>query len=1232
MLKSNVANGLLIKLVLAIFIMSAILCGTAFATDTATSIGTKAQVDGTETKVGIFGAKFEPVDPTQKYSGGMDYLPMLRMSQTGDPNRKPFISQMYEPLTIKPSKMTGKTLNIQNFFPGTKIILGMALPQNNSVELAKVYDGTYDASIHKYAEDCKNLGNDIFLRMGYECDGKWNGYAPENYKKAFQYIVDIFRNDGVTNVAFVWCVAGPTGTNTATMFDWYPGDSYVDWFGFDPYGKGDFVPDKGYDWNPAWFKQQGDAHSKPIIICENSRSDTSASLDEYFNNLFSNLRNPDYGIRAFLYQNHDSTMRPKWTNWGNSIYTDDPKFIAQYNTEMQNPIYLHRDSSYYDPIALYVEASRKGKELKGTPYDKSLDGYSIAAGYDYTVTSSDTTHNSSGGWAWNPIWESPSNRITIDLTVPSLSSGYVILRLPSNTKMDLKLGSAPNQRTVAEGVKPLNGQAFMKYKYESTDIINGKLALTLESAQKNLWVATIGIQTISDSAPDAPSGVQAWQTSDSVSLSWNEVSGAMRYNIYRDGELVGTSVTTTFIDTNVPAVPHKYTISASSLKQGEGNMSSNTDLSAPVKVQVDGKMVKFDVNPIIKNERTLVPFRKILETMGAIVNWDEDTNTVTCNKGNTEIKLIILETVAYVNGEAVKLDVPAEIINDRTFVPLRFISENLNCKVDWNGNTSTVLITTTQKNSNEKIGRFGAKFEPKDPNAIYSGAGQTFYYNVLSMAKTADPDRKPFLINMYAALNAKPDTKFPEEVMNLQNLFPGAKMILGMMLPKSNPTELAKVSDGTYDASIHKYAADCKNLSGEIFLRIGFEFDGKWNGYDAENYKTAFRHIVDLFNADGVTNVAFVWCASDPEIKNMMDWYPGDEYVDWFAFDIFGDANYDATWYKKQADEHSKPILIGESSRSKKNVPLKEYFDTYFANLKNPNYGISGFEYINWDWSLTTPGWAGWGNSMYTKDPEIVKLYNDEMKNPRYIHRDSSYYDPAALYVRGALNGTNEEVKDKPYSKALDQYVNAPVYDYTVVSADSVTNQGDSVWGRAWAVSSNQFKVDLTVPRESSGYVMLTVFKKDTENQSLDIKLGSGAKKRTVAIGFKPSIFYNITKYKYNASDVTDGILTLTIDKATNMTIYAIGIQTISDSAPAAPEGVQGDLNTDSVSLNWNSVNDIMRYNIYRDGELIGTSITTSFIDVKAPVGPHNYTISASSLKQGEGNMSSAANVTVPIN
>lgn len=117
-----------------------------------------------------------------------------------------------------------------------------------------------------------------------------------------------------------------------------------------------------------------------------------------------------------------------------------------------------------------------------------------------------------------------------------------------------------------------------------------------------------------------------------------------------------------------------------------------TAQTAPA-VTLNGQSLSFDVQPVIENDRTLVPLRAIFEALGASVAWDDVTQTVTATKTGTEIKLTI-GGAAYKNGQPVNLDVPAKLVNGRTMVPLRFVSEALGCQVKWDGNTETVNITS----------------------------------------------------------------------------------------------------------------------------------------------------------------------------------------------------------------------------------------------------------------------------------------------------------------------------------------------------------------------------------------------------------------------------------------------------------------------------------------------------------------------------------------------------------
>ena len=108
-------------------------------------------------------------------------------------------------------------------------------------------------------------------------------------------------------------------------------------------------------------------------------------------------------------------------------------------------------------------------------------------------------------------------------------------------------------------------------------------------------------------------------------------------------------------------------------------------------------------SPIVDNGRTLVPIRSIIEECGGTVSWNGDTQTVTLNYKNNEIKLIINSTIAYLNGEANTLDVAPKIINGRTLLPIRFIAESFKFEVFWDGDNSVITITNNPDNSNAKI-------------------------------------------------------------------------------------------------------------------------------------------------------------------------------------------------------------------------------------------------------------------------------------------------------------------------------------------------------------------------------------------------------------------------------------------------------------------------------------------------------------------------------------------------
>ncbi|HEY9062363.1 MAG TPA: extracellular solute-binding protein [Pseudobacteroides sp.] len=118
----------------------------------------------------------------------------------------------------------------------------------------------------------------------------------------------------------------------------------------------------------------------------------------------------------------------------------------------------------------------------------------------------------------------------------------------------------------------------------------------------------------------------------------------------------------------------------------------SSSAQSKIKVALDGKELKFDSAPFISNGRTMVPFRAIFEALGATVEWDADTDTVTGTKDDLRIILTINSTTASINDDIIELDAVPQVKNGRTFVPTRFVAENLGVRVYWNNASSTVVL------------------------------------------------------------------------------------------------------------------------------------------------------------------------------------------------------------------------------------------------------------------------------------------------------------------------------------------------------------------------------------------------------------------------------------------------------------------------------------------------------------------------------------------------------------
>ncbi len=217
--------------------------------------------------------------------------------------------------------------------------------------------------------------------------------------------------------------------------------------------------------------------------------------------------------------------------------------------------------------------------------------------------------------------------------------------------------------------------------------------------------------------------LSAKAVNNGIYLSWNKPkysSDIIGYNIYRasrSGKQTDTPITdfpiegTSYTDKNIENNKVYYYILKAvykdkSLSKPTEEVSAKSSLGKTIVLQVGSKYMyvndkKIEIDKglgtevVIKNGRTFLPIRSLIENMGGSVEWDQKDSRVTLYLDNHKIQLWIGSKTAKVDGVNKETDVEPYISStNRTMLPLRFIIENFDCEVDWDGLTKTVTIKT----------------------------------------------------------------------------------------------------------------------------------------------------------------------------------------------------------------------------------------------------------------------------------------------------------------------------------------------------------------------------------------------------------------------------------------------------------------------------------------------------------------------------------------------------------
>ncbi len=224
--------------------------------------------------------------------------------------------------------------------------------------------------------------------------------------------------------------------------------------------------------------------------------------------------------------------------------------------------------------------------------------------------------------------------------------------------------------------------------------------------------------------------------------------------------------------------------------------------------------------------------------------------------------------------------------------------------------------------------------------------------------------------------------------------FDNAFVVIGVYMVN----RLNGIKDGFFNSSIRQLAQWCKDQERPIFLRIGYEFEGPWNNYKASDFKAAWQQIVHVFDEEDVRNVAYVWQSAGLNRSNIINWYPGDEYVNWVGYSHFDGFNMGQS-IRDFAEEHDKPIMIAEATprRQLKTGSPETHWRSWFLPLFEGIYAnnrIKALAYINADWESQSM-WQGqgWGDSRVQVVAYIKNAWLNEIAKDPWITASDSLFD-----------------------------------------------------------------------------------------------------------------------------------------------------------------------------------------------------------------------------------------------
>ncbi|MEM1023758.1 MAG: hypothetical protein AAF627_20405 [Myxococcota bacterium] len=211
--------------------------------------------------------------------------------------------------------------------------------------------GEYDSVIRDFSAWAKAADRPIYLRIGYEFDGPHNELEPTDYVAAYRHIVDIMREEQVTNVAFVWHSYASPPYQGYDISAWYPGDDYADWMAITMFSQAyNLQPGRYVDAVFEFAREK----KKPVMIAESSpiggiRPDGSAAWNSWFANLFSLAYERNVKAITIINENWQRFNFPG-TDWADARLQNNPLVSAAFFAETNKDRYLKQSPELFDQL------------------------------------------------------------------------------------------------------------------------------------------------------------------------------------------------------------------------------------------------------------------------------------------------------------------------------------------------------------------------------------------------------------------------------------------------------------------------------------------------------------------------------------------------------------------------------------------------------------------------------------------------------------------------------------------------------------------------------------------------------------------------------------------------------------------------------------------------------------------------------------------------------------------